>query len=248
MPSCHAALRRAAKIARFSGADRKKDGGIEFERERAMPSPYRLPFELENTCADLRGRRCETKPPKWTPAPRWARYTVRAALLTSLVIVAGTAGAGAHALLVKPVEPVFLGPAAIAKLRRPFPGLMGYGYESHDPYELRKRAFELTEQHYDISVSDVRLSDKEASRLRMGHDDLSGLEPIIKDGKLTAVRVGMGTPLSRAVGLVPGDEITAINGWQAPMIDEQILKNDQRMAVIELSRNSSPVVVCVSWH
>src|SRR5581483_1707595 len=203
---------------------------------------------LENCCAELKSSGCVTGPPKWTPAPRWARLTVRAALFTCLVVVAGTAGAGAHALLVKPAEPVFLGPAAIAKLRRPFPGLMGYGYESHDPYELRKRAFDLTEQHFDISVSDVRLSDVESNRLRRTKDDLSGLEPVIKDGKLASVKVGLGTPLSRALGLAPGDEITAINGWPAPLIDEQLLRNDQRMAVIELSRAGALMVVCVSWH
>src|SRR5262249_49906887 len=150
--------------------------GIEIERCEDM-TPYRLPFALDNRCAELPRAGCNTGPPRWTPAPRWARLTMRAALFTCLVSVVGLAGASVHALLVKPAEPVFLGPAAIAKLRRPFPGLMGYGYESHDPYELRKRAFELVEQRYDISVSDVRLSDSELNRLRRGKDDLAGLEP-----------------------------------------------------------------------
>ncbi len=211
-------------------------------------TPYRLPFALDNRCADLPRASCNTGPPKWTPAPRWARFTFRAALLTSLVIVAGTAGAGAHALVAKPVEPVFLGPAAIAKLRRPLPGLMGYGYESHDPYELRKRAFDLVEQHFDVSVSDIRLSDGEVAKLRRGKDDLSGLEPILKDGKLSAVRIGSGTPLARALGLASGDEILAINGWPAPLIDEQFLRNDQHAGVIELSRAGALMVICVSWH
>lgn len=187
------------------------------------------------------------------PLPRrrrllFARYGFQAIVLTTAIISAGMIGAAAHAALTLPTTPIELGPAAIAKLRRPFPGLMGYGYESHDPVELRKRAIDLAEHRTDLSVSEVRLSDTQARNLRRERDDLSGLEPIIENGKLAAVRVTTGTPFSRAVGLLPGDEISAVNGWPIPLIDDQVLHGDRRMAVLEVSRNGTPMVVCVTWR
>ncbi len=212
-----------------------------------MTLPYRIICEPEDPCrcAD-EPRMCETGPP--SRGFVLSRFALRAIAFTSVIIAAGTGGAAAHAVLVQPAMPIELGPAAIAKLRRPFPGLMGYGYESHDPWQLKKRAMDLHDIHYDISVTEVHLSDKVASRLRSDHDDLSGLDPLIKDGKLTSVIVTSGTPLGRAIGLREGDEINAINGWPLPLIDSQILHSEQKMAVLEVSRAGSPMVFCISWH
>jgi hypothetical protein len=101
---------------------------------------------------------------------------------------------------------------------------------------------------FDISVSEVRLSDSVTRRLRRDRDDLSGLDPVIENGKLTSVRVTTGTPFSRAIGLLPGDEISAINGWPVPIIDDEVLHGAHRIAVLEVSRNGSPMVFCVSWR
>jgi hypothetical protein len=215
-----------------------------------MLSPYRVvcdpaPSDLcGGVCADVSGL-CDTGPPRLHGI---GKFAIRAAVLTAAIICAGTLGAATYAVLAVPSPPIELGPAAIAKLRRPFPGLMGYGYESHDPYELRKRAIDLVDHHYDISVTEVRLSDTAVSRLRHEKDDLSGLEPVIDNGKLTSVRVRAGTPLAHAIGLLPGDEISAINGWPVPLIDDQILHSERKLAVLEVSRNGSPMVFCVSWR
>jgi hypothetical protein len=217
-----------------------------------MSLPYRIICEPEDPCrcADL-SRICETGPP--SRGFVLTRFALRAIAFTSVIIAAGMGGAAAQAVLAQPAMPIELGPSALAKLRRPFPGLMGYGYESHDPWELKKRALDLAEHHYDTSVIEVRLSDKLANRLRYEVDDLSGLDPNIKDGRLTSVFVTTGTPLGRAIGLHAGDEIKAINGWPVPLAlsqggDAQLLRSDQRMAVIEVNRGVSPMVFCVSWH
>lgn len=209
--------------------------------------PYRIICEPDDPCrcVDLR-RICDTGPP--SPGFLLSRFALRAIAFTSLIIVAGMGGAAAHAVLAQPVMPIELGPSALAKLRRPFPGLMGYGYESHDPWELKKRALDLGDHHYDVSVTEAHLSDKLANRLRYDRDDLSGLDPLIKDGKLESVIVTTGTPLGRAIGLLEGDEIKAINGWPVPLMDGQLLHSEQKLAVIEVNRAGTPMVFCVSWH
>src|SRR5258707_8221973 len=98
-----------------------------------MFSPYRVcepaPNALcEGCCGDVASV-CDTGPPR---RGRLGKFAIQAAVLTAAIVCAGTLGAAAHALLSIPSPPIELRPAAIAKLRRPFPGLMGYGYESHD--------------------------------------------------------------------------------------------------------------------
>lgn len=196
-------------------------------------TPYRVPWDAP--------------PPEPARAPR-SVVLLRAASVATTLMLAASLGALAHAALARPAPPIQLGPAAIAKLRRPLPSLLGYGAETHDPWRLRSQALDLVEHGYDLRFVDVRLSDREARRLRGGGDDLSGLEPVLDRGELAAVRVGRGTPLSRAIGLREGDVIRAIDGLPAPLIDDKLLRSPASAAVLEVERAGAPVVFFVAWR